>query len=275
MVCKCTEAVIPTTLTVLIESPIRIHPGQNPLPDAAATSFTRSQESTMRILLAEDDPSIAGAICASLRHGGHAVDHVASGNLADAALRDHDYDLLVLDLGLPALDGSEVLRRLRSRGTVMPVLVVTARDGLPERIRVRDLGADDYLVKPFALAEFEARVRALLRRASSQGKPELQLGRLRLDLPGHRAWIDQLPLELTAREFSLLEALALRADRVTSRAQLIEALCDWDQELTDNGLDIAIHRLRRKLHGSGTGVRTIRGLGYLLEEVTESASDPA
>jgi two-component system OmpR family response regulator len=228
----------------------------------------------MRILLAEDDLAIAEGIRASLRHGGHAVDHVASGNLADAALRDDAYDLLVLDLGLPAVDGSDVLRRLRSRGTGMPVLVVTARDGLNERIRVLDLGADDYLVKPFALAEFEARVRALLRRASSQGKPELQLGRLRLDLPGHRAWIDQDALELTAREFGLLEALVLRADRITSRAQLVEALCDWDQELTDNGLDIAIHRLRRKLRGSGTGVRTIRGLGYLLEEASggESAS---
>jgi two-component system, OmpR family, response regulator len=219
----------------------------------------------MRILLAEDDLAIAEGICASLRHSGHAVDHVAGGNLADAALHDDAYDLLVLDLGLPAVDGSDVLRRLRSRGTGMPVLVVTARDGLNERIRVLDLGADDYLVKPFALAEFEARVRALLRRASSQGKPELQLGRLRLDLPGHRAWIDQATLELTAREFGLLEALVLRADRITSRAQLVEALCDWDQELTDNGLDIAIHRLRRKLRGSGTGVRTVRGLGYLLE----------
>jgi len=229
----------------------------------------------MRILLAEDDLSIAEGICASLRHSGHAVDHVAAGNLADAALRDDAYDLLVLDLGLPAIDGSDVLRRLRSRGTGMPVLVVTARDGLAERIRVLDLGADDYLVKPFALAEFEARVRALLRRASSQGKPELQLGRLRLDLPGHRAWIDQATLELTAREFGLLEALALRADRITSRAQLVEALCDWDQELTDNGLDIAIHRLRRKLRGSGTGVRTIRGLGYLLEETAEGGAAPA
>ena len=227
----------------------------------------------MRILLAEDDASIADGICASLRHGGHAVDHVAAGNLADAALRDHDYDLLVLDLGLPALDGSEVLQRLRSRGSGMPVLVVTARDGLPERIRVLDLGADDYLVKPFALTEFEARVRALLRRVGSQGKPELVIGRLRLDLPGHRAWIDRVPLELTAREFGLLEALALRPERVTSRAQLIEALCDWDQELTDNGLDIAIHRLRRKLEGSGTGVRTIRGLGYLLEESDATADD--
>jgi two-component system OmpR family response regulator len=206
----------------------------------------------MRILLAEDDSSIAEGICATLRHGGHAVDHAARGNLADAALRDHEYDLLVLDLGLPALDGSEVLRRLRSRGTSLPVLVVTARDGLAERIRILDLGADDYLVKPFALTEFEARVRALLRRSSNQGKPELQLGRLRLDLPGHRAWIEQTPL--------------------TSRAQLVSALCDWDQELTDNGLDIAIHRLRRKLRSSGTGVRTIRGLGYLLEEMDEAGS---
>jgi len=229
----------------------------------------------MRILLAEDDPSIAEGICASLRHGGHAVDHVAAGNLADIALRDHHYDLLVLDLGLPALDGTEVLRRLRGRGTGMPVLVVTARDGMTERIRVLDLGADDYLVKPFALVEFEARVRALLRRSSSQGKPELLLGQLRLDLPGHRAWIGQTALELTAREFGLLEALALRPDRVTSRAQLIEALCDWDQELTDNGLDIAIHRLRRKLHGSGTSVRTIRGLGYLLEETDAATDAPA
>jgi len=228
----------------------------------------------VRILLAEDDLAIAEGLCASLRHGGHAVDQVAAGNLADTALRDHEYDLLVLDLGLPALDGSEVLQRLRHRGSGTPVLVVTARDGLAERIRVLDLGADDYLVKPFALAEFEARVRALLRRAGSQGKPELVLGRLRLDLPGHRAWIDQAALELTAREFGLLEALALRPERVTSRTQLIEALCDWDQELTDNGLDIAIHRLRRKLEGSGIGVRTIRGLGYLLEETNVSAGDP-
>ena len=227
----------------------------------------------MRILLAEDDTSIAEGLCASLRHSGHAVDHVASGNLADTALHDHDYDLLVLDLGLPQLDGSEVLRRLRSRGTSTPVLVVTARDGLPERIRVLDLGADDYLVKPFALIEFEARVRALLRRISSQGTPELRLGHLRLDLPGHRAWVDETALELTAREFGLLEALALRVDRVTSRAQLVEALCDWDQELTDNGLDIAIYRLRRKLQGSGTNVRTIRGLGYLLEEDNELAGN--
>jgi two-component system OmpR family response regulator len=225
----------------------------------------------MRILIAEDDPAIAAGVCASLRQGGHAVDHVADGSRADSALRDTPYDLLVLDLGLPALDGSEVLQRLRRRGTGLPVLVITAREGLRERVRVLDLGADDYLVKPFALAEFEARVRALLRRYTSQGAPELSIGRLRLDLPGHRAWVDNIPLELTAREFGLLEALAARPDRVTSRAQLVEALCSWDEELTDNGLDIAIYRLRRKLTDSGTQVRTIRGLGYLLEQAKDGA----
>ncbi|WP_266169504.1 response regulator [Dyella subtropica] len=226
----------------------------------------------MRILIAEDDLAIASGVCASLRQSGHAVDHVSDGARADAALRDTPYDLLILDLGLPALDGSEVLQRLRKRGAGMPVLVVTAREGLRERVRVLDLGADDYLVKPFALAEFDARVRALLRRYTAQGAPELVLGRLRLDLPGHRAWVNEAPLELTAREFGLLEALAARPDRVTSRAQLVEALCNWDEELTDNGLDIAIYRLRRKLADSGTQVRTIRGLGYLLEEVKEGAA---
>src|SRR6201991_1437093 len=224
----------------------------------------------MRILVAEDDSSISAGICASLRQGGHAVDHVADGQRADHALRDHTYDLLVLDLGLPLLDGSDVLTRLRRRGTELPVIVVTAREGLRERVRVLDLGADDYLVKPFALAELDARVRALLRRRSSNGTPEFRLGRLRLDIPGHRAWIGEVPLDLTAREFGLIEALAIRADKVTSRAQLVEALCNWDEDLTDNGLDIALHRLRKKLHGSGTNVRTIRGLGYLLEETADA-----
>ena len=220
----------------------------------------------MRLLIAEDDPAIAAGIGATLRQSGHAVDHVANGKSADEALRGTPYDLLILDLGLPGIDGSEVLERVRKRGSTLPVLVITAREGLRERVRVLDLGADDYLVKPFALAEFEARVRALLRRYAAHGAPELTLGRLRLDLPGHRAWVGDAPLELTAREFGLLEALAARPDRVTSRAQLTESLCSWDEELTDNGLDIALYRLRRKLAGSGTQVRTIRGLGYLLEE---------
>jgi two-component system, OmpR family, response regulator len=221
----------------------------------------------MRVLVIEDDQSIAAALCATLRESGHAVDHVADGSVADAALRDEVYDLVVLDLGLPGMDGSQVLARLRSHGNKVPVLIVTARDGLQERIRVLDLGADDYLVKPFALSELEARVRALLRRVASQGAPELHIGRMRLDLPGRRAHVGEREVDLTARDFGLLEALVLRSPRVISRTQLIEALCSWDEELTDNGLDIAIHRLRRKLEGSGTNVRTIRGIGYLFEEV--------
>jgi two-component system OmpR family response regulator len=220
----------------------------------------------MRILLAEDDSSIAAAIVATLRSRSHAVDHVTDGVEADLALGDVEYDLLILDLGLPRLDGSEVLRRLRSRHASLPVLVITAREALNDRIRILDLGADDYLVKPFAIAEFEARVRALLRRSVSQGTTYLNIGQLRLDISGHRAWIGDERLDLTAREFGLIEALAARSHRVTNRAQLVEALCSWDQDLTDNGLDIAIHRVRRKLKGSGATIRTIRGLGYLLEE---------
>lgn len=225
----------------------------------------------MRILVVEDEPTIAAAMASALGQHGHAVDHADSGERADAMLRNAEYQLLVLDLGLlGAMDGTQVLQRLRQRESGLPVLVTTARDGLNERVRVLDLGADDYLVKPFALAEFEARVRALLRRSASKGNTELRIGRLRLDLPGHRAWVDEAPLELTAREFGLIEALAGRPDRITNRAQLVESLCNWDQELTDNGLDIAIHRLRRKLHGSGATVRTVRGLGYLLEEAGDA-----
>ncbi|KFA23856.1 response regulator transcription factor [Xanthomonas vasicola] len=221
----------------------------------------------MRVLIAEDEPSIADAVVATLHQQGHVVDHVDDGSQADAALRSTDYQLLVLDLGLLGnMDGVRVLQRLRERGATTPVLVISAREALHERVRVLDLGADDYLVKPFALEEFQARVRSVLRRAISKGTPELRLGRLRLDLTGRRAWIDMQALELTAREYGLLGALATRADRVTNRAQLVEALCGWDEDISDNGLDIAMHRLRRKLHGSGVGIRTIRGLGYLLQE---------
>jgi len=219
----------------------------------------------MRVLIIEDEAAIADAIGATLGAAGHVVDRLASGRQADTALRDHPYDLIVLDLGLPDVDGIELLRRLRARADAVPVLVATAREALEERVRALDLGADDYLVKPFALREFEARVRALLRRRTTQGVPELQLGRLRLDLPRRRAHIADVPLELTPREFGLLEALAARLDRVMSREQLIDALCSWDTTLTDNGLDIAVYRLRRKLDGSGVRIRTVRGLGYLLE----------
>ena len=220
----------------------------------------------MRILVAEDDASIAAAIAPALQAAGHAVDAVADGPLADRALATGTFDLLVLDLGLPGLDGAEVLKRLRDRGAGIPVLVITARDALNDRVRVLDLGADDYLVKPFSLTEFEARVRALVRRAANKGATELRIGSLVLNLAGLRLSCNGRPLDLTRREFGLLAALATRQDKVTSRPQLVEAVCGWDDELTDNGLDIAIYRVRRKLQGSGVTIRTIRGLGYLLEE---------
>jgi two-component system OmpR family response regulator len=220
----------------------------------------------MRILIAEDDKPIAAALKASLVECGHAVDSVDNGVAAEHALSSEAYDLLVLDLGLPRMDGQQVLRQARARGSDLAVMVVTARDGVAERIQVLDSGADDFLVKPFVLAEFVARVRALLRRRANGGAPEVLLGRLRIQVDARRVWLDGEALDLTAREYSLLEALFARQHHVVSRAQLIEALCDWEQDLTDNGLDISIHRLRRKLRDSGVQVRTIRGLGYLLEE---------
>ena len=220
----------------------------------------------MRILVVEDDAAIADAVRAALERAGHAVDHLADGRQALNALRDHAFALIVLDLGLPGAEGDEILRKLRGDNDSVPVLVITAREELDQRVRALDLGADDYLIKPFALAEFEARVRALLRRRASEGVPLLRLGRLALDMAGRRALLDGgAALELTAREFGLLEALAMRRGRVTGREQLIEAVCKWDEALSDNGLDIAVYRLRRKLAGSGVQVRTVRGLGYLLE----------
>ena len=219
----------------------------------------------MRVLVVEDDAAISNAVCGSLERAGHTVDHLENGRAAIAALQEHAFTLIVLDLGLPGEDGGEVLRELRAAQDGVAVLVITAREEVDLRVRTLDLGADDYLVKPFSLAEFDARVRALLRRQGSQGVPRLQLGRLSIDLAGHHVLRDGKPVELTAREFGLLEVLAARRNRVTSREHLIEALCTWHDALTDNGLDIAVYRLRRKLESSGVTLRTVRGLGYLLE----------
>ena len=220
----------------------------------------------MRILIAEDDTAIAAGLAQSLTDEGYVVDRVRDGFAADQALRNDEYDVLVLDLGLPKLDGVDVVRQARARGNEVAVLVVTARDTIVDRVKLLDLGADDFLAKPFVLAEFSARIRALLRRRANRGVPGISIGRLRFDIVGRRTWIGDAPLELTARESTLLEALLTRTDRLVSRSQLTEALCNWEQELTDNGLDIAVHRLRRKLEGSGVHIRTIRGLGYILEE---------
>lgn len=224
----------------------------------------------MRILIVEDDPTLADGLMRSLKQSGYAVDHAANGEKANTMLQDAVYDLAILDLGLPRLDGTEVLRRLRLRGGRTPVLVLTARDAVEDRVRGLDLGADDYLTKPFNLVELEARMRALIRRGQLGTNTSLACGRLMLDTSGRRAWCDDKAMDLSARELGVLEVLLLRQGKVVSKEQIMEALCNWDEDLGDNAIEVYIHRLRKKLEASGTRIRTIRGLGYLLETHVET-----
>lgn len=220
----------------------------------------------MRLLLVEDDDALADGICRALRMAGYSVDRAPDGRHADTWLAEREYDLVILDLGLPGLDGSEVLRRLRARRQGLPVVVLSAREMLDERIRLLDLGADDYLVKPVATAELEARVRAHLRRGPSNADNRVHVGGLSLDLGGRLAWIDDQALELTAREWSALEYLATRANRIVSKDLVLQALYSWDTQITPNAVEKIISRLRAKLEPAGVVIRTVRGMGYYLEQ---------
>ena len=220
----------------------------------------------MRILIVEDDPTLADGLTRLLRHDDYAVDCVHDGEQADHVLAAQNYDLVILDLGLPKLDGFEVIRRVRRRGAAVPILVLTARDALADRVKGLDLGADDYLTKPFELPELEARVRALVRRGQSGGSSLLTHGRLALDTSGRRATLDNVPLELSAREFGVLEVLMLRSGRVVNKEQLAEQLYGWEDEVGSNAIEVYVHRLRKKLEPAGVAIRTIRGLGYVLEK---------
>lgn len=226
----------------------------------------------MRILVAEDDPILADGLARSLRQADYAVDSVATGDQTDHVLIAQNYDLVILDLGLPGVDGFEVLRRIRHRGSKVPVLVLTARDALDDRVRGLDLGADDYLTKPFDLPELEARVRALIRRGQSGGGSILAHGALKLDTVGRRATLDGTPLELSARELGVLEVLMHRSGRVVNKEQLAEQLYGWEEEVGTNAIEVYVHRLRRKLEPAGVTIRTIRGLGYLLEKPAHAQS---
>jgi two-component system OmpR family response regulator len=219
----------------------------------------------MRILVVEDDLILADGIANALRAVGHAVDGVATGPDADAALAAAEYELVILDIELPKFDGFEVLRRMRRRKLATPVLVLTARDSVHDRIHGLDLGADDYLTKPFEMGELEARIRALVRRSRGAAEDKIDLGRLAIDVKGRRAFVDGHAVELSAREFAVLEVLAARAGRVVSKEALIATVYQWDREVSPNVMEIFVHRLRRKLQDAGVGIRTIRGLGYLLE----------
>ena len=216
----------------------------------------------MRVLVVEDDPLLGDGIQAGLVQAGFAVDWVRDGVAAEVALRAGAPDAVVLDLGLPRLDGLQLLRRLRAAGNKTPVLILTARDAVEDRIRGLDSGADDYVVKPFDLQELAARLRALIRRAAGEASPLLHVGELELDPAARQASFRGRPVELAAREFALLHALMLCAGRVLTREQLAERLYAWGEEVESNAIDVHVHHLRRKL-APGL-IRTVRGVGYLM-----------
>jgi len=219
----------------------------------------------MRILLIEDDATLADALTRALRMASHTIDWAPDGEAGDQALNGRVHDVAVLDVRLPKMAGWEVLRRLRARKDSIPVLLLTVCDSLDDRVRGLDLGADDYLTKPFELPELEARLRALYRRSHGAG-PEIEHGPLLFDNIGRRAYVNGEPLELSARELSVLEVLLLRIGRVISKDQINHHLCDFEQDLGANAIEVYMHRLRRKLEPAGIVIRTVRGLGYLLEK---------
>ncbi len=220
----------------------------------------------MRILIVEDDAMLAEAVAAAMRQSAHVVSHAASGDEADLALSTREFDLVLLDLGLPRLDGFEVLRRLRQRRSKVLVIILTARDSPGDRVKGLDLGADDYLVKPFQLAELEARVRALIRRAHAIASSEIVHGPLRLDMAGRRLYCNGQPVELSARELAVVELLLLREGRVVTKQQIVDHLYGWEDVSTSNAVEVFVYRLRRKLDASGVDIKTVRGLGYLIEK---------
>jgi two-component system OmpR family response regulator len=225
----------------------------------------------MRILLVEDDTILADVLYRALAQSAYAVDVAGSGSLADSALSTHAYDAVILDVGLPGLSGFEVLQRLRARKSRVPVLILTALDALADRVRGLDLGADDYLAKPFDLPELEARVRALLRRGQGNSPPELVHGRLRLDTSGRRLFHDDVPVELSAHELALFELLLIKAGRVVSKEHMANHLYGWGGEVGPNAIEVSIYRVRKKLEPLGCRIRTIRGMGYLLEHTDGAA----
>ena len=227
----------------------------------------------MRILLIEDDLSLGETTARALRSQNWVVDWAKIGESVSSAVKLVTYDIVVLDVGLPGIDGFEVLRRLRSQHEAMPVLMLTARDAVEDRVHGLQLGADDYLVKPFALTELLARIQALTRRSHARQHNELILANLRLDLIAKRAFLSDKPLELLPREWAVMVYLLNNAGKVVSKEQILDAISGWDESPSSNAIEVYISRLRAKIVGSGISIRAIRGFGYLVEESAD-ASQP-
>ncbi|CAM3323519.1 response regulator [Cupriavidus taiwanensis] len=219
----------------------------------------------MRILLAEDNVMLASSLSQALDQAGFTVDCMHDGHSADTLLSTQDYALLILDLGLPGMDGLEVLRRLRQRRNPLPVLILTAHGSVEDRVRGLDLGADDYLAKPFDLSELEARARALIRRAHGHDSTQIAFGPLHYDSVSRAFLLHGQLLPLTGRERAVLEVLLLRDGRAVNKGALSEKIFGIDESVNPDAIEIYVHRLRKKLDGSGVAIVTLRGLGYLLE----------
>lgn len=228
-----------------------------PEPGACAES--------MRLLIVEDDAVVADAVSRAMGRHGYCVDRVGSAEHAVVALHAERFDLAIVDIGLPGQDGFHFLRTVRREGRVLPILMLTARDGLSDRVKALDLGADDYLTKPFEVLELLARTRSLIRRANGVAQAQLMLGSLALDLARREATRAGMPLELTRREWSILECLVLNAGHVVSKERLLSSVAGWSDDITPNAIEVYISRLRAKL-GDAAQIRVIRGLGYRLDD---------
>ena len=221
----------------------------------------------MRALVVEDDALAGDAIRCALDDAGFAADLVVSAHAARSALHAESFDLLVLDIGLPREDGIQLLRSLRTKGNALPVLMLTARDALTDRVNALDLGADDYMTKPFHVTELAARCRALIRRAHAVASTRVAFGKLGLDMAHREATIDGQLLDLTQREWAILECLVLNSGRLVSKDKLMSAITDWSDELTPNAVEQYVSRLRAKL-GATVQIRAVRGMGYRLDDGT-------
>lgn len=219
----------------------------------------------MRLLLAEDDTLLGDGICVSLSEAGFATDWVTDGESAESALCTGDYELMILDLGLPKKSGIDVLRKLRSKGSDIPVLVLTARDTVEDRVAGLDSGADDYLIKPFDMDELGARLRALLRRSGGRSNPIIEHGHITVDPAAHVVTLNGHRVDISPREFAVLRMLLENRGKVMSRSRLEEGLYSWGDEVESNAVEVYIHHLRKKL--GAELIRTIRGVGYTIEKI--------